>query len=274
MFNNDIYRSTKKKLSEIINFPPPKGYEELNFYLKQFYRTRSPFHNIYILHETVKRIKQKCLRTTQIIPGAQREAIKVSSLVFVISQIYGFAHAVGHQGNATRRIPETKSYRSKQMRGNSPVIGRLPDNNPSRRARARGSEVLNRRHSLCNCDRIETAVSQETMAPHNGENDRVIKALGNKVNAPRRRRIPVDDGLRRSRARFGVSTMREIMTRCYVRHLSVELGNLLFPQGPVVFLPVVALKRGSLNIANIFCCCCSWCQRTRHFVSYIVIHRR
>lgn len=34
---------------------------------------------------------------------------------------------------ATRRIPETKSYRSWRMRGNSAVIGRLPDNNPSRR---------------------------------------------------------------------------------------------------------------------------------------------
>lgn len=45
-----------------------------------------------------------------------------------------------------------------------------------------GGEVVNRRYSLCNCDRIEAAVSRETMARHNGENGRVIKALGNKVN--------------------------------------------------------------------------------------------
>lgn len=49
------------------------------------------------------------------------------------AKIYGLARAGEGEGYATRRIPETKSYRSWRMRGNSAVIGRLPDNNPSRR---------------------------------------------------------------------------------------------------------------------------------------------
>lgn len=112
--------------------------------------------------------------------GEQNEG-KVCARGTFISQIYGFG--MPRRWNATRRIPETKSYRSSQMRGNSLVIGRLPDNNPSRRSRAsadgtRGSEIVNRRDSLCNCDRIEAAVSRETMARDNGENADVIKHRG------------------------------------------------------------------------------------------------
>lgn len=91
----------------------------------------------------------------------------------------------GGRGYATRRIPETKSYRSCRMRGNSAVIGRLPDNNPSRRG-GRGcctAQVVNRRHSLCNGGSNRS----RRFAGNNGtaqwrKRPRVIKALGNKVN--------------------------------------------------------------------------------------------